>query len=71
VALAPNDAVLVEIPLAAQDTSNAPANATAPADVSQLPVTGGDATLLGASLLGLAGLLALALLRRGRLRSCS
>jgi LPXTG-motif cell wall-anchored protein len=71
VTLAPNDAVLIEIPLAAQETSTAPITATAPAGVSQLPVTGGDATTTGAFLLGLAALLALALLRRGRLTAWS
>jgi hypothetical protein len=69
VVLAANDAVLVEIPLVASDTSSAPATATTPTAVSSLPVTGGRSTLLGASLLGLAALLALALLRRGRLTS--
>jgi hypothetical protein len=69
VALAPNDAVLVEIPLAVHETSSAPTPAAEPVAVSQLPATGGRSTLVGASLLGLAALLALAALRRGRLAS--
>jgi hypothetical protein len=69
VALAPNDAVLVEIPLVARQTASAPATAAEPIAVSQLPVTGGSPTLIGASLLGLAALLALAVVRRGRLAS--
>jgi hypothetical protein len=69
VALAPNDAVLVEIPLAGRGTTTVPVTTTAPVAASQLPVTGGATAVTGAALVGSAALLALALLRRGRLTS--